>query len=148
MGTAWRGFHWEEDLSRKGKHRSTSKEGAAVAPLPEDPQEEQHGGEAAAVLLPVLRRECPDLLHLSVVHRLRCRREVSAPGGRKQKIIGCVLLLLEELRRSCCLRKTSSIVGNTSHLFQLLPSDRCNKANRLRNSDYPKAITVISEHSK
>lgn len=40
----------------EGKHHSTSKEGAGVAPLPEDPQEEQHGGEAAAVLLPVLHR--------------------------------------------------------------------------------------------
>lgn len=74
-----------------------------------------------------------------------------------QKIVGRVLLPLEELYRSRSLRKTSGILKDTSHpahhLFQLLPPGRRDKAiksrtNRLRNRDYPKAITLTNEHLK
>ena len=70
-----------------------------------------------------------------------------------QKITGCPLPSLEELHSSRCLKKTHSILQDSSHpghkLFQLLPSGRRyrsmnTKTNRLLNSFYPTAITSLN----
>lgn len=70
-----------------------------------------------------------------------------------QKVIGCSLPSMEELFSSCCLKKSKKILRDPSHLghylFELLPSGRryrtlkC-QTNRMRNSFYAKAITVLN----
>ncbi len=70
-----------------------------------------------------------------------------------QKIIGCPLPSMEELHSSRCLLKAQKILKDPSHpghsLFELLPSGRRYRVlktltNRLRNSFYAKAISVLN----
>ncbi len=70
-----------------------------------------------------------------------------------QKIIGCPLPSMEELHCSCCLLKAQNILKDPSHpghfLFEFLPSVRQyrvlkTRTNRLRNSFYAKAISVLN----
>ena len=60
------GTHITEDLSWTMNH--SSQEGQAATLLSEDPQEEQHGGEAAGVLLLLLHPECAGVLYNHMVY--------------------------------------------------------------------------------
>ncbi|KAK5892697.1 hypothetical protein CesoFtcFv8_013051 [Champsocephalus esox] len=70
-----------------------------------------------------------------------------------QRIIGCPLPSLEDITRSRCLRRTSSILKDSSHparhLFDLLPSGRRYRSlkartSRLTNSFFPWAIRTLN----
>ena len=70
-----------------------------------------------------------------------------------QRIIGCPLTPLSDLANSRCLKKAHSILEDPSHPghchFQLMRSGRRYRGigartNRLKNSFYPKAVTVLN----
>uniref|UniRef100_A0A3B3SGG7 Reverse transcriptase domain-containing protein n=1 Tax=Paramormyrops kingsleyae TaxID=1676925 RepID=A0A3B3SGG7_9TELE len=85
----------------------------------------------------------------TVAQRKELHRIIEVP----QRIVGCPLPSLEELHSSCCLRNAKKDFQDPSHpgyvLFERLPSGRRfrsikTKTNRLRNSFYPTAITMLN----
>ena len=74
-----------------------------------------------------------------------------------QKITGCSLLTLEDIASSRYLSRATAILTDNSHpsnhLFDLLPSGRRfrshkTRTNRLRDSFFPRAITVLNNKNK
>uniref|UniRef100_A0A8C7Y1L4 Reverse transcriptase domain-containing protein n=1 Tax=Oryzias sinensis TaxID=183150 RepID=A0A8C7Y1L4_9TELE len=70
-----------------------------------------------------------------------------------QKIIGCPLPTLTDIYSTRCLTRAQNIIKDSSHpgsdLFNLMPSGRRyrgirSKTNRLKNSFFPKAITILN----
>uniref|UniRef100_A0A8C7XT65 Alkylated DNA repair protein AlkB homologue 8 N-terminal domain-containing protein n=1 Tax=Oryzias sinensis TaxID=183150 RepID=A0A8C7XT65_9TELE len=70
-----------------------------------------------------------------------------------QKIIGCPLPTLTDIYSTRCLSRAQNIIKDSSHpgsdLFNLMPSGRRyrgirSKTNRVKNSFFPKAITILN----
>lgn len=81
------------------------------------------------------------------------RKALQRVVNTAQKIIGCPLPALTELYNTRCLKKAHSILKDPSHPghchFQLMRSGRRyramnTKTNRLKDSFYPRAITVLN----
>uniref|UniRef100_A0A3P9JKF7 Reverse transcriptase domain-containing protein n=1 Tax=Oryzias latipes TaxID=8090 RepID=A0A3P9JKF7_ORYLA len=87
----------------------------------------------------------------TMADRERLQRVVKAA----QRIIGSPLPSLSDIYSSRCLGRAGKIIKDSSHpgsgLFDLLPSGRryrCirSRTNRLKNSFFPKAITILNSH--
>uniref|UniRef100_A0A8C5G818 Reverse transcriptase domain-containing protein n=2 Tax=Gouania willdenowi TaxID=441366 RepID=A0A8C5G818_GOUWI len=83
------------------------------------------------------------------------RRRLQRVIKTAQRIVGCPLPSLTDIYTSRCLNRAHSIIKDSSHpgfhMFNLLPSGRryrCIKArtNRLKNSFFPKGITILNSH--
>ena len=81
------------------------------------------------------------------------RKKLQRVINTAQEIVGCPLTTLEELYNSRRLKKTQSIIKDTSHpghsLFELLPSGRRFRSiksgtSRFRNSFYPTAVVALN----
>jgi len=84
------------------------------------------------------------------------RRRLQRVTNTAQKIIGCPLPSLTAIYNSRCLSRARNILRDTthpgSHLINLLPSGRCFRSirartNRVRDSFFPKAVTILNLHS-
>uniref|UniRef100_A0A3B3D318 Reverse transcriptase domain-containing protein n=1 Tax=Oryzias melastigma TaxID=30732 RepID=A0A3B3D318_ORYME len=73
-----------------------------------------------------------------------------------QKIIGCPLPTLSDIYSARCLSRAQNIIKDSSHpgsdLFALMPSGRRyrgikTKTNRLKNSFFPKAVSMLNSNS-
>lgn len=81
------------------------------------------------------------------------RKRLQRVTNTAQKIIGCPLPPLSTIYNSRCLGRAKSIIKDYTHpgfhLFNLLPSGRRYRAipaktNRLRDSFFPKAVTILN----
>ena len=83
------------------------------------------------------------------------RKRLQRVTNTAQKIIGNPLPSLTDIYNSRCLNRAKSIIKDTthpgSHLFKLLPSGRRYRSipartNRLRDSFFPKAVTILNSN--
>ena len=81
------------------------------------------------------------------------RKRLQRVASVAQKIIGCPLPSLSTIYGSSCLSRARGILKDTTHpgyhLFNLLPSGRrfrsiYARTNRLRDSFFPKAVTILN----
>lgn len=63
------------------QHHHSSQEGTTETPIPEDPQAKPPARETTGVLLPLLHRECANVLHLCVLCQLLSSRSVQPRRG-------------------------------------------------------------------